>query len=95
MPPPVIGTLHAVVHPFAIPSSAHDAGASQISQMSRYFRLALLKDLDEITDAYFPPPHEIEQAKTGGIRKSGKQANQIERLGATHGDIIYGLTDIS
>lgn len=45
--------------------------------MAGYLGLALLQNLHEIADTDFAAIHEIEQAQTGGVGKSGKEANQV------------------
>jgi len=74
----IFGALHTVVHPFPFATCGYDTGASQIGEMSRYLRLALLQDFDKITDTDLAAVHEIEQPEPRGIGQSGKHASEVK-----------------
>jgi len=61
--------------------------------MARYFRLALLKNLHEVTDANFPTAHQVKQPQPRRVGECSKEANEIEWLRASDALIIYALTD--
>lgn len=48
------------MHPLAFAACADEAGAAQIGEVTRDFRLALAKDIDEIADADFAAIDEVE-----------------------------------
>jgi hypothetical protein len=55
---------NAIVHPFAISTSANDACPAQVRQMPRYFGLTLSQYFNEETHAHFLIPDKVEQAQT-------------------------------
>ena len=57
-----IGRHHdAVMYPFSFPARGDYSGASQVRKVAGYFRLRLIQNLDEVTDADFLVAHEVEE----------------------------------
>ena len=69
----------AVVHPASLAPSRHDAGAPQIGEVARDFRLADPEDLYKIADADFPVGNEVQQTQPRWVGEGAKQ--KIERKG--------------
>jgi hypothetical protein len=69
----------AVVHPAPLAARRDDAGAPQIGEVARDFRLADPQDFDEIADANFSVGNEVQKTQPCWIGKGAKQ--EIERKG--------------
>lgn len=88
----VVWDCDAVVHPFAVTPGAHDAGFPHVGEVPRDFGLRLPENLHEITNADFPPVHEVQQTEAGGIGQRRKQDREVE--GLVHKTIICDLTNM-
>ncbi len=74
------GHDYSIVHPLALTASRHDSGATQVGQVPGYFRLRLIQNLNEITDADFLVTHQIQESKPGIVAESLKKALHVETL---------------
>jgi hypothetical protein len=92
----IAGRNQAVVHPAPLPAHGDDARPAEIGKVARDFWLAEPENLHKVADADFPFRDEVEKAKTRGIGQGAEE--KVERewfFFAGHGEIIYGLTDMS
>lgn len=79
--------VDAVVHPLAFAACADDAGAAQVGEVAGNLGLALVENLNEVTDADFAVAHEIKQAQAGAVAERGEHARHVEGV-AGHGVIL-------
>ena len=83
------------MHPLALAARGDDACVAQVSEVARDFRLALVENLDKITDADLAADHQVQQAQSGGVGQRREEAGQADRWGAAaHEFIIYVLTNM-
>jgi hypothetical protein len=68
----VVRSLDAVVHPLAFASRLHYSGAAQVGEVPGDLRLALLQDLDEVTDTDLAAVHEIQQSEACRVGERGE-----------------------
>jgi hypothetical protein len=60
------------------------------------FGLALMENLNEVTDADLAAVHKVEEAEAGGVGQRGEQRCESgDGAGTRHPFIIYALTDLS
>jgi hypothetical protein len=67
------------MHPFAVAPRGDDAGAAQIGQMARDFRLRQVLRFDQITDADLVTVHKVEQPPPRAVGQSAEK--QLQRKG--------------
>jgi hypothetical protein len=53
----------AVVHPLTLTPDQNDTCIPQVCEVTRYFRLRALQNLDELAHAEFPLRHQIERIR--------------------------------
>jgi hypothetical protein len=51
--------------------------------MPGYLWLALLQNLNEVTNADLTTVHQVQKSETGAVGQGGKQARQVEGSGGT------------
>ena len=72
------GHHYPVVHPFSFSASCYNSGITQVGQMPGYLGLRLIQNLDEIADADFLIPHEIQEPQPRIVAESLKEALHVE-----------------
>jgi hypothetical protein len=76
----------AIVHPLPFPPGGHDSGTPQVGQMPGYFRLGLIQNFNEITDADFLIAHEIQEPQPRIVSQRLEEALHVEtRMLHLHG----------
>ena len=65
-----------VVHPAPLPPRGDKAGAAEVGQVARNFRLADSEGLDEIADAYLLVGEEVEQAQPSLVGQGAEEDDE-------------------
>ena len=84
-----------VMHPLTFTAGSDDSRAAQVSQMSRYLRLRLAKNFDQVAHTDLLVAHQVQQSQPGVVAERLKEKlDREDCLFCGHNRIISALTNM-